>query len=81
MASEDIGGPKSAANDPNAIAVERLGSPEGELVIAQAVVYLACAAKSNAVYGLQGGDECGHIVGFRRSANAPSKRRDRGDAR
>ena len=30
---------------------ERLGSPEGELAIAQAVVYLACAAKSNALYG------------------------------
>ncbi|MGH8373244.1 MAG: recombination factor protein RarA, partial [Gammaproteobacteria bacterium] len=29
---------------------DRLGSPEGELAIAQAVVYLACAAKSNAVY-------------------------------
>ena len=29
---------------------ERLGSPEGELAIAQAVVFLACAAKSNAVY-------------------------------
>jgi putative ATPase len=29
---------------------ERLGSPEGELAIAQAVVYLACAPKSNAVY-------------------------------
>jgi putative ATPase len=29
---------------------ERLGSPEGELAIAQAVVYLACSAKSNAVY-------------------------------
>ena len=29
---------------------ERLGSPEGELVIAQAVVFMACAAKSNAVY-------------------------------
>ena len=28
----------------------RLGSPEGELAIAQAVVYLACAPKSNAVY-------------------------------
>ena len=28
----------------------RLGSPEGELAIAQAAVYLACAAKSNAVY-------------------------------
>jgi putative ATPase len=29
---------------------ERLGSPEGELAIAQALVYLACAPKSNAVY-------------------------------
>jgi len=31
-------------------AQERLGSPEGELAIAHAVVYLACAPKSNAVY-------------------------------
>jgi putative ATPase len=30
--------------------LERLGSPEGELALAQAVVFLACAAKSNAVY-------------------------------
>ena len=30
--------------------VERLGSPEGELALAQATVFLACAAKSNAVY-------------------------------
>ncbi len=29
---------------------ERLGSPEGELALAQAVIYLACAPKSNAVY-------------------------------
>src|SRR5690606_9855177 len=29
---------------------ERLGSPEGELALAQAVVFLACAAKSNAVH-------------------------------
>ena len=29
---------------------ERLGSPEGELAIAQATVYMACAPKSNAVY-------------------------------
>src|SRR5204863_3570886 len=28
----------------------RLGTPEGELALAQAVIYLACAAKSNAVY-------------------------------
>ena len=53
MASEDIGNA-----DPRALAMtldawdvqERLGSPEGELAIAQAVVYLACAPKSNAVY-------------------------------
>jgi putative ATPase len=29
---------------------ERLGTPEGELAIAQAIIYLSCAAKSNAVY-------------------------------
>lgn len=33
-----------------AITYERLGSPEGELALAQAVIYLACAAKSNAGY-------------------------------
>ena len=33
---------------------ERLGSPEGELAIAQAVAYLAIAAKSNAVYSAVG---------------------------
>ena len=53
IASEDIGNA-----DPNALNValnawdtyHRLGSPEGELAIAQAVVYLACCPKSNAVY-------------------------------
>jgi putative ATPase len=53
MAAEDIGNA-----DPRALSIaldawdtqERLGSPEGELAIAQAVAYLACAAKSNAVY-------------------------------
>lgn len=53
MASEDIGNA-----DPRALDIalkawdtyERLGSPEGELTIAQAVVFMACAAKSNAVY-------------------------------
>ncbi|MBS0388535.1 MAG: replication-associated recombination protein A, partial [Proteobacteria bacterium] len=53
MASEDIG-----LADPRALAIaleawqayERLGSPEGELAIAEAVVYMAVAAKSNAVY-------------------------------
>jgi len=54
MAVEDIG-----LADPQAQAVclqgwetyERLGSPEGELALAQAVVYLALAPKSNAAYG------------------------------
>lgn len=53
MASEDIG-----LADPRALEIslhaceiyERLGSPEGEIAIAEAIVYLACAAKSNAVY-------------------------------
>jgi putative ATPase len=53
VASEDIGNA-----DPRALrlcldaweTVERLGSPEGELALSQAVVFLACAAKSNAVY-------------------------------
>ncbi len=53
MASEDIGNadPRGLSIALNAWeAQERLGSPEGELSIAQAVVYLACAPKSNAVY-------------------------------
>lgn len=53
MASEDIGNA-----DPNALQLalnawetqERLGSPEGELALAQAVIYLSCAPKSNAAY-------------------------------
>lgn len=53
MASEDIGNA-----DPRALEIalnatqsyERLGSPEGELALAQAVGYLACAPKSNAIY-------------------------------
>ena len=53
MASEDIGNadPRALTLCLNAWDVqERLGSPEGELAIAQAVIYMACAAKSNAVY-------------------------------
>ncbi|MBK1725143.1 replication-associated recombination protein A [Thiocystis violacea] len=53
MASEDIGNADPRALDlaMNAWqAQERLGSPEGELALAQAAVYMACAAKSNAVY-------------------------------
>jgi putative ATPase len=53
MASEDIG-----LADPRALQIalnacetyERLGSPEGELALAEAVVYMACAPKSNALY-------------------------------
>ena len=53
IASEDVGNA-----DPRALRIaldawevyERLGSPEGDLAIAQAAVYLACAAKSDAVY-------------------------------
>jgi len=53
MAIEDIG-----LADPRALTIaleaaqtyERLGSPEGELAVAQALVFMACAAKSNAVY-------------------------------
>jgi putative ATPase len=53
MATEDVG-----LADPRALRLaldavetyERLGTPEGELALAEAVIYLACAAKSNAVY-------------------------------
>jgi len=53
MAVEDIG-----LADPRALRIaldacetyERLGSPEGELALAEAVLYMACAAKSNAAY-------------------------------
>ncbi len=53
MATEDIG-----LADPRALSLaiaavetyERLGTPEGELALAEAVIYLACAPKSNAVY-------------------------------
>jgi putative ATPase len=53
MAAEDIG-----LADPRALRLtldaaetyERLGSPEGELALAEAVIYLAIAPKSNAVY-------------------------------
>lgn len=53
MSNEDIGNADPRAFDMamNAWqAIERMGSPEGELALAQAVVYLACAPKSNALY-------------------------------
>jgi putative ATPase len=57
MATEDVG-----LADPRALRLaldaaevyERLGSPEGELALAEAIVYLALAAKSNAVYAAYG---------------------------
>jgi putative ATPase len=57
MATEDVG-----LADPRALSLalaavetyERLGSPEGELALAEAVIYLACAPKSNAVYTAYG---------------------------
>jgi len=81
MAVEDIG-----LADPRALRLaldaaetyERLGSPEGELALAQAVVYLACAAKSNAVYvaynaarAFVGGDESRSVPVHLR--NAPTR--------
>jgi len=66
MASEDLG-----LADPRALALaldaweayERLGSPEGELALATAVVYLACAPKSNAVYVAMG-EAMADVAGF-----------------
>lgn len=80
MASEDIGNA-----DPRALRIaldawqsfERLGSPEGELALAQAVVFLACAAKSNAVYraynaAAQDARELGSLEVPLRLRNAPT---------
>ncbi|SRR5579883_45943 len=81
MASEDIGNA-----DPRALQItldacatyERLGSPEGELAIAQAIVYLACAAKSNAVYtafhdAMRDAKEFGSLDVPLQLRNAPTK--------
>ncbi|MDH5311042.1 MAG: recombination factor protein RarA, partial [Gammaproteobacteria bacterium] len=81
VASEDIGNA-----DPRALgicldawdALERLGSPEGELALAQAIVFLACAAKSNAVYTAAKAaaadvDEFGTLEVPMRLRNAPTK--------
>ncbi len=56
---------------------ERLGSPEGELAIAEAVVFLACAAKSNAVYkafgeAMQDATQLGSLEVPLRLRNAPT---------
>ncbi len=81
MAIEDIG-----LADPRAFALtldaweayDRLGSPEGELAIANAVVYLACVPKSNAVYVALGEamadvEEFGTLEVPLRLRNAPTR--------
>jgi putative ATPase len=57
---------------------ERLGSPEGELAVAQAITYLACAPKSNAVYkaynaARQDAKEFGSLEVPLHLRNAPTK--------
>ena len=81
MAVEDIG-----MADPQAIQValnawemyERVGSPEGELAIAQAVIYMATAPKSNAAYKAIGAarraaKETGSLMPPKHILNAPTK--------
>ena len=81
FASEDVG-----MADPQALiqtlaawdAYERLGSPEGELMIAQAVIYLATAPKSNAAYVAQGeanraAKETGSLMPPMHILNAPTR--------
>ena len=81
MAVEDIGladpqalGVANAAKD----AYDYLGSPEGELALAQATVYLAAAPKSNAVYtaykaAMRTAREGGSLLPPRQILNAPTK--------
>lgn len=81
MASEDIGNadPRALQLAINACEVyERLGSPEGELALAQAIVYMACAAKSNAVYvafneAMRDAKEYGSLEVPLHLRNAPTK--------
>jgi len=81
MAVEDIG-----IADPRGLELclngwqtfERLGSPEGELAIAQGIVYLACAAKSNALYSayqaaLQDARDSGSLEVPMHLRNAPTR--------
>lgn len=81
MASEDIG-----LADPQALQVaiatkeayEMLGSPEGELMIAEAIVYMALAPKSNSIYTAWGkaktlAKESGHLPPPKVILNAPTK--------
>lgn len=81
MASEDIGNadPRGLEIALNAWDVqERLGSPEGELAVAQALVYLASAPKSNAVYtafkaAMQDAQQYGSLPVPQHICNAPTK--------
>ncbi len=81
MAVEDVG-----LADPQALpqtvaawdAYDRLGSPEGELALAQAVIYLATAPKSNAAYAAFGAaqrlaEETGSLMPPKHSLNAPTR--------
>jgi putative ATPase len=81
MAVEDIG-----LADPNALvharaateAYEQQGSPEGELALANAVIYLACAPKSNAAYtaygeAMRAAKEHGSLAPPKHILNAPTK--------
>ena len=81
FASEDVG-----LADPQALTqalaawdtYERLGSPEGELAIAQAVIYLATAPKSNAAYvalgeAMQAARETGSLMPPMHILNAPTR--------
>jgi putative ATPase len=81
MASEDIG-----LADPHALTIalqawetyERLGSPEGELTIAQALIYVATAPKSNAVYmayndAKRAAQDTGSLMPPMHILNAPTK--------
>jgi putative ATPase len=81
MANEDVG-----LADPQALNValtawqvyERLGSPEGELAIAQAVAYMATAPKSNAIYtayktSKRAAQETGSLMPPPHAVNAPTK--------
>lgn len=81
FASEDVG-----LADPQALpqtlaaweAYERLGSPEGELALAQAVIYLATAPKSNAAYtafnqAMRAAKETGSLAPPSHAVNAPTR--------
>ena len=73
MASEDIGNadPRGLQLAINAWDVQqRLGSPEGELAVAQAIVYLSVAPKSNAVY--KAFNECMALVKNDKSSEVSS---------